>query len=370
MSGYVRYGYDKMLITATILLLAVGIVMVFSSSAVLAGEKYGHSLHFFIHQVFGVLIGLVVAAAAASLRKDVFNSAAAVYGLLIFSLFLLLLCFAMPPVANTHRWVMISGWRFQPSELAKIALVLFTAHYCRNRRDKLQEWKIVFAPFLVMMVFVVLILKQPDYSTAVFLFFLSSAMLFLGGVKFKFFLLAGSAAAGVFAFFLIQADYRLDRLLEFLTMEKDILGKSFQVIQSKLAVGSGGILGVNLGGSTQKLFFLPCAHTDFIFAILGEEFGLLGTVSTLTLFLIILWRGMTIALRAADPVHKLVAAGLTLMITAQSLLNISIVLGLGPATGLPLPFISFGRSALLCNMAAVGFLLNISRRKREHGGLS
>ncbi|MDW7760533.1 MAG: putative peptidoglycan glycosyltransferase FtsW [Acidobacteriota bacterium] len=370
MSGNARQGLDKTLLAATLLLLVVGILMVFSSSAILAGEKYGHPLYFFVHQVFGVLVGLVVLAAAASFHKDIFNSTAAVYGLLIVSFILLLLCLVMPPVANTQRWVFLFGLRFQPSELAKIALVLFTAHYCHSRKDRLHEWKIVLVPFLVIMVFVVLILKQPDYSTAVFLFAVSSAMLFLGGVRLRYFLAAGAGALGVFFFFLLRADYRMDRILEFLTMEKDVLGKSFQVIQSKLAVGAGGILGVNLGGSIQKLFFLPCAHTDFIYAILGEEFGLLGTVFTLTLFFIFLWRGLAIALRTADPLHKLVAAGLTLMITAQSLLNISIVLGLGPATGLPLPFISFGRSALLCSLAAAGLLLNISRRKRESGGLT
>jgi len=143
------------------------------------------------------------------------------------------------------------------------------------------------------------------------------------------------------------------------------LGTSFQVNQSKLAVGSGGLLGVSLGQSTQKLFFLPYAHTDFIFAILGEEVGLVGATFTLFLFFAFLWRGLTIAFRTPNPSDKLIAAGITLAITAQALLNISVVLGLGPATGIPLPFISYGRSALVCNLAAVGILLNISRRKGD-----
>ena len=173
--------------------------------------------------------------------------------------------------------------------------------------------------------------------------------------------------AVLFTLYLFQASYRMDRIQGFISPEKDPLGTSFQVTQSKLAVGSGGLLGVSLGESTQKLFFLPFAHTDFIFAILGEETGLVGAAFTLGLFLLLLWRGLSIAFRTPHPTDKLIAAGLTLAITAQALLNISVVLGLGPATGIPLPFISYGRSSLVCNLAAVGVILNISQKKGDLG---
>jgi cell division protein FtsW len=193
-------------------------------------------------------------------------------------------------------------------------------------------------------------------------------MLYLGGVKPRYLAVLGLGAAGLFAVFLFQASYRLERIAGFMEPDKDPLGNSFQVIQSKLAVGSGGLLGLSLGQSTQKLYFLPCAHTDFIYAILGEEFGLLGTLAILLLFLVLLWRGLAISARAPTLAGQLTAAGLTLGIFVQALLNISIVLGLGPAKGVPLPLVSFGRSSLISNLAAIGIILNISQRKRSERG--
>jgi cell division protein FtsW len=278
-----------------------------------------------------------------------------------------MLCFVMPSVAKTNRWIQFFGIRFQPSELAKISLVLFFAHYCETKKDKLNEWKTLLPPLGVLFFFVVLILKEPNFSTAIFIAGLSAMMLFLGGIKFRYFAYLGGIFAVLFTLYLFQANYRMDRIQSFVSPDKDPLGTSFQVNQSKLAVGSGGLFGVSLGQSTQKLFFLPFAHTDFIFAIIGEEIGLVGTTFTLFLFFVFLWRGLAIAFRTPNPADKLIAAGITLAITAQALLNISVVLGLGPATGIPLPFISYGRSALVCNLAAVGILLNISRKKGDIG---
>ncbi len=366
-NSYRRLSFDKPLFAVTILLLIIGIVMVFSSSAVLAGVKYKQPLFYLFQQAVGAGVGLALIFGLLAVRRTFFQNPAVVYGLLVLSAALLMLCFAMPTVARTNRWIQVFGIRFQPSELAKISLVLFFAYFCTAKKDKLNEPKTLILPLGVLFAFVILIVMEPNYSMALFAAGLSAMMLFLGGVKLRYFAALFGVAAVLFTVYLFQASYRMDRIEGFISPNKDPLGQSFQVNQSKLAVGSGGLLGVSLGQSTQKLFFLPFAHTDFVFAILGEEAGLLGATFTIALFLIFLWRGLKIAFNTPDPNDKLIAAGLTLAVTAQALLNITVVLGLGPATGIPLPFISYGRSSLICNLAAVGILLNISQRKGEIG---
>jgi cell division protein FtsW len=259
---------------------------------------------------------------------------------------------------------MFSGIRFQPSELAKISLVLFFAFYFSHKQDKIKEWQTLVLPLTVLTLFVLLILREPDFGTALLMLALSTIMLYIGGVKLKHLFYLGIASAAVFGFYLFQASYRMERFISFISPEKDPLGIGFQAIQSKLAVGAGGLFGVSLGESTQKLFFLPNAHTDYIFAILGEELGLLGTLSVLALFVLFLWRGLLISWRAPDLFSQITAAGLTFAIFLQALLNISIVLGLAPSTGLPLPLISFGRSSLLTTILSVGILLHISQRRK------
>jgi cell division protein FtsW len=367
MDAYRRYGFDKTLILVTVLLVAVGIVMVFSSSAVQAGVKYHRPYYYLLQQAIGALAGIVLAGFIASIRKPFLRNPYVVYGLLAISAFLLMLCFIMPTVARTNRWIQLFGIRFQPSELAKISLVLFFALYCETKREKLNEWKTLAVPAGILFAFVLLVVMEPNYSMALFIAGLSAVMLFLAGVRLRYFAFLGGICAVLFTVYLFQASYRIERIQGFLSPEKDPLGTSFQVIQSKLAVGSGGLFGTSLGQGTQKLFFLPFAHTDFIFAILSEENGLVGAAFTLLLFFVFLWRGLVIAFRTPHPLEKLVAVGLAVAVTTQALLNISVVLGIGPATGIPLPFVSYGRSSLICNLAAVGILLNISRRKGDVG---
>ena len=355
--------FDKTLAFITLVLLIFGLIMVFSSSAVLAEEKYDQPFFFLIHQIVGAGAGLLLVAFIMIIRKPFYQNPYFIYGLLLLTLVLLVTVFVMPTVARTNRWVQIGGIRFQPSELAKISLVLFLAYYLEKKKDRLQEWRVLLFPLFILTLFTLLILKEPDYGTALLIFIICALLLYLGGVKILYLTILGVGAIGIFAFFLFQASYRLERITGFISPEKDPLGKSFQIIQSKLAVGSGGLLGVSLGESTQKLYFLPCAHTDFIYAIIGEEFGLIGTITLLFLFFIFLWRGLSISSRAPTVSSQLGAVGLTLVICAQALLNISIVLGLGPPKGVPLPLISFGRSSLICNLIAVGILLNISQRR-------
>lgn len=365
MEVFKKFSFDKLLFFNTIALLIFGIIMVFSSSAILAGEKYHQSFYFLTQQIIAAIFGSILMVIIASIRQPFFTLTKVVYLATGLTFLLLLLCLVMPPVANAHRWIQLFGIRFQPSELAKIVLVIFLANYCAKKADTINHWKTLLIPVAVVLAFVLVILIEPDYSTAAFIFLISCIMLYLGGVKLKYFVIPGLIALIIFGIFLFSADYRLNRVHGFLAPEKDPLGKAFQVRQSKLAVGSGGLLGVSLGSSIQKLYFLPCAHTDFIFAILGEELGLAGTMFTIVLFLFFFFRGLKIADRSSNQNYRLIAYGLTLSIIIQALLNISVVLGLGPVTGIPLPFISFGRSALVCNLVAVGILLNISQRKLE-----
>ncbi|MFB0565679.1 MAG: putative lipid II flippase FtsW [Candidatus Aminicenantaceae bacterium] len=364
MEIYRPYGFDKTLFLTTVTLIAIGIIMIFSTSAILSSEKYQQPFHFFINQLTVAVLGIVMILIILTIRKPFYQLPLFVYGLLALSFVLLVICLVIPSVGNTTRWIQFFGLHFQPSELAKISLVLFFSLYLDRKKDKLDNFQTLIFPLVILSLFVLLILKEPDYGTAILIFLISTVMFFVGGVKLKHLLYLGITSVSFFAFFLFQASYRWERILGFLYPDRDPLKKGFQIIQSKLAIGSGGFIGVSIGESTQKLYFLPCAHTDYIFAIIGEELGLIGASAILMLLLIFLIRGTFISLRAPNNFSKIAAAGLTMVIVSQALLNISIVLGLGPPTGIPLPLISYGRSSLICTLFAIGILLNISQRKR------
>ena len=365
--AYRRIGFDIPLFLAVLGLVGIGIVMVFSSSGYMAEEAHHQMAYYLIQQATGAIAGFLLVIGLLSVRKAFYLNPVFIYGLLGLTAFLLMLCLAMPTIAHTNRWVVLPGLRFQPSELAKIGLILFFASYSVARRDKLNEWKTLTLPLGVLVVTVFLVLMEPDFGTAIVLTGTAGLMLYIGGVRIKNFLVLGGSFAVVFALFLFSAPYRMSRIQSFFTQSKDALGAYYQADQSKIAVGAGGLIGVGLGQSTQKLYFLPSAHTDFIYAILGEETGLAGTLVVLALFLVILWRGVRIAMAAADPARRMVAAGLTFVIVAQALMNITIVLGMGPTKGIPLPLVSYGRSSLVCSLAAVGLLLHISQKRGGRG---
>jgi cell division protein FtsW len=356
-------GFDKTLFIIVLLLVAGGIVMVFSSSGVLAGEKYSQPFYFLAQQALGAAVGIGLLVALIRVRSPFFRNPVVVHGLLILAGGLLLLCFLMPSVAGTHRWILLRGIRFQPSELAKISLILFLAFTLEKKKETLHEVRSLVLPVAVIAVFTLLILLEPDYGTGLLVFLNCILILFVSGVSLKHLGLLGAASAVLFGLYLVQAPYRVERILTFLFPNRDPLGAGFQIIQSKLAVGSGGLVGVSIGESTQKLFFLPCAHTDFIYAILGEETGLIGTLVVLALFGLLIWRGIVIFSRAPGLAAQLTVLGLILMIGTQAFLNITIVLGIGPAKGIPLPLMSFGRSSLVMTLASLGIILNISQRK-------
>jgi cell division protein FtsW len=357
------YGFDRTLFFTTLALAAIGLIMVFSSSAMLSNEKYNHSFHFLISQLVALGIGIAFIFLILPVRKAFYQNRYFIYGLLILSLVLLALCIIMPAFGKINRSVEFISLRFQPAELTKISLILFFSFYIQKNKDRLNEAKILLFPLCILFLVVFMIIKQPDYGTAVLVFLICALTLFIGGVSLKYFLYTGIFSIAVFTFYLFRASYRLDRIFAFLSPSEDSLGAGFQIIQSKLAVGSGGLLGVSLGESTQKLFFLPCVHTDYIYAIVGEELGLVGALIILILFFIFLWRGLVISRKAPNLFSQIAAAGITVAIFSQALLNMSVVLGLGPPTGFPLPLISFGRSSLISTLFGIGILLHISQRK-------
>ncbi|MGD0782691.1 MAG: putative peptidoglycan glycosyltransferase FtsW [Candidatus Aminicenantales bacterium] len=359
-----RFGFDKTLFLIALILVAAGVLMVFDASGALA-NKYHQPFYFLFNQLGGAVGGIILLFAVISIKVPFYENRVFVFGLLGITYVLLALCFAMPEVANTHRWLNIARVRFQPSELAKLSLILFLANYVQWFKDRINELKIFLPAAAVLFAAVLLILLEPDFGTAALTMALGGLVLFLGGARLRHFLYLGAAVVPTFFVFLLLAHYRITRVLEFFAGAKDLDKASFQVAQSKLAVGAGGVLGTSLGEGTQKLFFLPCPHTDFIFSVIAEELGLLGALSVLALFAIIIWRGLSISFKATTMAAQLTAAGVTFMLALQTLINISVVLGLSPAKGVPLPLISFGRSSLVCTILALAILLHISQRKGE-----
>lgn len=360
-----KFGFDKPLFIIILAILCFGLVMVFSSSVILANEKYQKPFFFFISQLIGVILGIVLAFLVLTVKYPFYQNKYFIVGLLVLSISLLILCLLLPSLGVTKRWLYLYGFRFQPSELAKLSLILYFAYYFDRRQDRLNEIQTLFLPLGILFLFIFLIVKEPDHSTALIIFIISILMLFIGGIKLKYFLFTGLVSLTIISLNMIKSTYALTRIFTFISPERDPLGSGFQALQSKLAVGSGGIFGVSLGESTQKLFFLPCAHTDYIYAIIGEELGILGTISVLLLFCLFFWRGMVVSWRAPNTFSRLAAAGITFSIFFQAMLNISIVLGLGPPTGLPLPLFSYGRSSLIVTMFSIAILMHISQRKRN-----
>lgn len=361
---YRKYGFDKLMFLATLVLLGVGLVMVFSTSAPLGIETHGNSLHYFTHQALGAAAGVALLLLIMSLPFPFYRGGVFVYGLLILTIGLLAAALVMPAIRGANRWIHLYGFRFQPSELAKISLVLFLAYYLDKKKDSLHELRTLAPPLGVVVLVLLLILKEPDNGTAIFICVICAVMLFLGGVRLPQLGLVGMSAFGMLALVLLKAPpYVQKRITTFLNPGSNLADAGYQAYQAKIALGSGGILGRSIGQSTQKLAFVPDAHTDYIYAIVGEETGLIGAVAVLILFGLFIWRGLVISRRAPDSFSRILAAGLTMTIGIQALLNISIVLGLTPSTGMPLPLFSFGRSSLISTLFAVGLLLHISQRK-------
>ncbi|MGH9417894.1 MAG: putative lipid II flippase FtsW [Terriglobales bacterium] len=356
-----RLAYDRTLFIVTLALVAFGLVMVFSASALMAAERFQSPYSFVGRQAVGAVLG--VAALLGLLRFDYrrLKEPRLVYLLQCITVFLLGALFLLDRSHNTHRWIRLGPLSLQPSELAKPALVIFLAYYLESRLRELNRWATL-APIVLYVVTVCgLVLFEPDLGTTVALALIAAAMLWVAGLEWRWLGYAAAASAPALYLLVFHVAYRRERILAFLHPWQEARGAAFQVVQSLIAVGSGGVGGVGLMNGRQKLFFLPEAHTDFIFAVVGEELGLIGCALLVAAFLVFLWRGVRIARRAPDEFGRLLAVGVTAMIVLQALINFSVVTSLVPNKGIPLPFISYGGSSLIFSLAAVGVLLNVSQ---------
>jgi len=359
---------DRVLFTATFLLVCVSVVMVFSASALVALERFDQPDLFLIKQGLWAVLGLAVLAIVMRIDYRTYRSDLVITGLLAFVGLLLLAVLFSAPVNGSRRWFGLGGLGIQPSELAKVACVLFTALMLERRMHRINEVAYsLLGVAIVSGLAVGLILLQPDMGTALSLAFIVAVMVFSAGLSYTY-IAIGSAFVLPTIFFLIWSEqYRWDRVMAFLNPWADPLGNGFQLIQSEIAVGAGGVFGKGLMAGVQKLFYVPEPHTDFIFAVIGEELGLLGTVGVLVCFGVIAWRGLRVADKAEDAFGAFLALGLTTMIAAQAFINMSVVLGLLPTKGLALPLVSNGGSSLLVNLLGMGILLNISQHEAVDG---
>ncbi|NIT35954.1 MAG: putative lipid II flippase FtsW [candidate division Zixibacteria bacterium] len=351
------------LVVVSLLLAFAGVLMVFSSSAALAYVKHdGDSMYFLKRHVINLAVALAVGAfcAFADYRlweRLAWPAAIVAVGLLIATLVVGVGSYAAP----VHRWLKIGRFFFQPSELAKLATVPVLAKYLARRgyhESVYEKW----FPLAAVVVMFAAVAAEPDFSMAFLIAVTAFVMLFLGGVRLRYIVGAGALVAPLLAIMVSAQKYRVSRLMSYIDPWRYARGRGYQVIQSLIALGSGGLVGKGLGASNQKLFYLPQAHTDFVYAVLGEEFGFIGAALVLVAFAVLVTVGFKTAARARDPFGRYLAAGMTTVIGLGAAVNLCVVTGLIPTTGIPLPFISYGGTSLAATFAAVGILISVARR--------
>ena len=370
MAPDVRRPIDRLLLFFALMLMMVGMVWIYSASAIKASQANGAATAFLARQLIGGFIGLSLMLALSQVElSDVRERPRILIAFNVIAILGLLAVFAFPAVNNAHRWVRIMGQSIQPSELFKPLAVLITSWWMvrhkaawGNRQDAIPKLVTLLG---ILIIPLGLILREPDFGTTFLIVFVVMLLVFLGGAPRWIFAIAIPVLAAVGTAFVVTSPYRLARVTSFLNPEADPLGKGHQALQSLVAVGNGGLFGVGLGGGRQKLFFLPEAHTDFIYAVIGEEAGLVGTLLVLALFIAVLIRGYRIARRVRDAFLRLCAMGFTLLLVVQALMNMSVVLSMAPNKGIPLPFISYGSSSLIASLVSLGLLLSISKETGE-----
>jgi len=357
--------YDRILFITILMLLIISVVMVYSSSSVVALTSYDDSAYFMKRQILWVLIGFALMSITMHVDHHLLSDRRAVLAILIISLVL----FAgtlLPGIGTTingsRRWLRYGILSFQPSEFAKFAFIVYMSYYIAKKGERLYDFMNGLVPSYVMCgVFLAIAAMQPDFGSALTIAGVTFVMLFVGGARVIH--LIGTATVLIpFVYIgVTHSAYRLRRIFSYLDPWADPQGAGHQIIQSYLAFGSGGIFGRGLGEGRQKLLFLPERHSDFIYAVIGEELGLIGTIAVLVLFLIILWRGIRIALYTDEQFSRMLAIGITLLICVQGMINMAVVTGLLPTKGIALPLVSYGGSSLVITMGAMGVLLNISK---------
>jgi cell division protein FtsW len=358
-----RVSVDRWLFTVTMLLVFVGLVMVFSASAVMAKDKYGSPYAFLLRQLLWAVAGLVAMVVAMRVDYRRYKSPAVVFSLMGLTTLLLISVFFLDRSHNTHRWIRWGGFSLQPSELAKPVLILFLAYFLEGRTKSMDDWRNTLLPAAApVLVFLGLIVLQPDLGTAIACSGIAACILFVAEMRMRYFGYAFGAALLPLYLLIFHVSWRRGRILAFLNPYADRQGTGFHIIQSLIAVATGGVTGTGLMEGKQKLFYLPEPHTDFIFAVTAEELGLVGAMFVVTLFAIFLWRGMRASWRTEDTFGRYLAVGITSMVVLQAFINISVVLGMMPTKGIPLPLVSYGGSSLFVTLACVGVLLNITKQ--------
>ncbi len=364
-----RAPYDVQLLFPVLFLVGIGIVMVYSASSALALKKYGSDYLFLKKQAFFALLGLVALVACRHIPYQWYRPLT--YPLLVLALICLVAIQYTDygfSAGGSTRWLRIGKLTFQPSEFARFAMIVFLAYSMDKKGEKLKAFSIGFLPHVfIFSILAVFIFRQPDFGSAVILGALTWLMMFVGGVRCRHLFASLLGLLPVAYYLLINAEYRAKRLLSFLDPWHYSADEGYQIVHSLMAFGTGGIWGAGIGKGYQKLFYLPEPHTDFIFSIIGEEFGLVGVFVIIALYVLVLMKGIQIARRAPDVFGSLMAIGLTAALGLQVCVNMGVALGLLPTKGLALPFLSYGGTSLLLNMASVGILMNISaaRHARE-----
>jgi cell division protein FtsW len=353
---------DRILFLTTILLVAVSIVMVYSASAVMADDRYSQPYFFLMKQLMFATLGVALLAIVMRIDYRMYREPVFIWSCFgVVCVALIAVLFA-PKIAGARRWFSIGGLGIQPSELAKLSTIVFIAALLERRKHRINDVTYALAPIsLLVAVFVGLILLEPDFGTAMSLALIAAVMVFAAGVSYVYVAGAVLTTLPLVAMLVIAFPYRRQRLMAFLNPWEDPFGSGFQIIQSLIAVGTGGITGRGLMNGVQKLFYLPEAHTDFIYAVIAEELGFIGASCMLACFCVLTWRGLRIALQAPDAFGAFLALGLTAMVAVQAFINMSVVLGILPTKGIPLPFVSNGGSSMLVNLIGMGVLLNVSQ---------
>lgn len=353
---------DRWLFSATVGLALFGVVMVYSASAVIALQENHSQFHYVIKQTVWTSLGFVAMFVAMRFDYQRLNQRWIIYGLLIVTVLLLVAVFGFRPVNGARRWIRLGGFSMQPSEIAKLSLALFLARFLAQRAgEEASFWKTFLPCFAILGVVAGLVAKETDLGTALMLAIICFTICFAAGMRPRHLVYALVPGLLFVGKMLIFTPFRWRRLISFVDPWADPQGAGYQVVQSLIAVGSGGTHGLGFAQGRQKLLFLPFAHSDFIYAVIGEELGLIGALVVVFVFAIFLWRGMRAALRAPDRFGMLLGVGIVVGIVAQALLNMSVVLALLPTKGIPLPLISYGGSSVVPTLAGVGILLNISQ---------
>ena len=353
---------DKWLFAATVGLALFGLVMVYSASAVMAQKENGNQFYYVLKQGVFVFIGFIVMLLAMQFNYQLLKNRRIVYGLLLACTIGLVCVFGFSATNGAHRWIKLPGFSLQPSEVSKLSLIIFLAYFLEKRAGEEGDFWRTFIPCgIVTGLLAAIIVIEPDFGTAMMLAVIFTVVIYAAGARVLHLAMAAAPALVVAAGLLIFVPWRLKRLITFLDPWADQQGSGFQVVQSLIAVGSGGTNGLGFAQGKQKMLFLPFAHSDFIFAVVGEELGLVGALAVVAVFALFLWRGVRTALLAPDRFGMLLSLGIVTSIVAQALFNISVVLSLVPTKGIPLPFISYGGSSLVPTLAAVGILLNVSQ---------